>query len=95
MEIPYIYHPFIAGPNQETAQSIASQFKVKVNIPPPSIHKDEVTISGDKDGVALAKEAIMKIYKEKVRGLTRKQIIFFSFERTCEIVEWLIKCAFK
>ena len=38
----------------------------KINIPPPSVQKDEITISGDKDGVAVAKEKILMIYKDKV-----------------------------
>ena len=38
----------------------------KINIPPPSVQKDEITISGEKEGVAMAKEKILMIYKEKV-----------------------------
>jgi hypothetical protein len=38
----------------------------KINIPPPSVHKDEITISGEKEGVAIAKEKILSIYKDKV-----------------------------
>ena len=38
----------------------------KINIPPPSVQKDEITISGEKEGVAIAKDKILQIYKEKV-----------------------------
>ena len=38
----------------------------KINIPPLSVQKDEITISGDKEAVAVAKEKILMIYKEKV-----------------------------
>ena len=41
----------------------------KINIPPPSVQKDEITISGEKEGVAIAKEKILRIYKEKVSQL--------------------------
>jgi hypothetical protein len=37
-----------------------------IYIPPPSVEKDEITISGDKEGVAIAKNKILRIYKEKV-----------------------------
>jgi polyribonucleotide nucleotidyltransferase len=66
LEIPRIYHPFIQGPNQETIQSITMETNTKINIPPPSVQKDEVTISGEKEGVAIAKDKILQIYKEKV-----------------------------
>lgn len=75
LEIPRIFHPFIAGPYQETSQKIAEETRVKINIPPPSVHKDEITISGNKDGVAVAKNEILRIYKEKVK-LAKNQ--FFS-----------------
>ena len=83
LEIPRIYHSFIAGPNQETSQKIASEYKVKINIPPPSVNKDEVTISGDKEGVAMAKEEIMKIYKEKVKNNNYPVLLFFSSSLFC------------
>lgn len=67
LEIPRIYHPFIQGPNQETIQNIMMETGTKINIPPPSVQKDEITISGDKDGVNQAKDKIIRIYKEKVR----------------------------
>ncbi|XP_028393842.1 vigilin-like [Dendronephthya gigantea] len=70
LEIPRIYHPFIQGPNQETVQNIMMETGTKINIPPPSVQKDEVTISGDKDGVNLAKDKIIRIYKEKERCVT-------------------------
>jgi hypothetical protein len=38
----------------------------KFNIPPSLVQKDEITISGDKEGVAVAKDKILGIYKEKV-----------------------------
>lgn len=61
-----MYHPFIQGPSQETIQQIIMETNTKINIPPPSVQKDEITISGEKEGVAKAKETIWRIYKEKV-----------------------------
>lgn len=33
------------------------------------LNKDEIVVSGDKDGVMRAKDTIMKIYQEKVGSL--------------------------
>ena len=36
-----------------------------INVPPPSVMKDELTVAGDKDGVKKAVEEINRIYNEK------------------------------
>lgn len=75
LEIPRIFHPFIQGANQETVKKIAADTATKINIPPTSVQKDEITISGDKEGVALAKEKILKIYKEKVERCLQSNLM--------------------
>lgn len=50
------------------------QTGARINIPPPSAQKDEITIAGEKDGVATAKETIMAIYEEKKRKTTTVSI---------------------
>ena len=37
----------------------------RINVPPPSVMKDELTVAGDKDGVKKAVEEINRIYNEK------------------------------
>lgn len=37
-----------------------------INIPPPSMQKDEMTVAGEKEGVAAAVKMITSIYEEKV-----------------------------
>lgn len=37
----------------------------RINIPPPSVMKDELTVAGDKDGVKQAVTEINRIYHEK------------------------------
>ena len=64
-------------------RDVTEEYKVKINIPPPSVNKDEVTISGDKEGVAMAKEEIMKIYKEKVKNNNYPVLLFFSSSLFC------------
>jgi len=39
---------------------------VRVHIPPPSVQKDEIVVTGEKDGVAAAVTKIKAIYNKKV-----------------------------
>jgi len=44
---------------------------VKIVVPPHSLDRDEIVVSGEKDGVLEAKRIIMAVFEEKVRlGLT-------------------------
>ena len=43
------------------------QTGAKINIPPPSLNKPEVVVSGEKEGVRYCVQQIMRIYKEKVK----------------------------
>ncbi len=49
-------------------KSISDNTGARVNIPPFSLNKDEITIAGEKDGVAKAKTQIVKLYHELVSG---------------------------
>ena len=71
LKIEHVYHPFIAGAN---ASKITEQTGARINIPPPSAQKDEITIAGEKEGVAKAKETVMAIYDEKKRKTTTVSI---------------------
>ena len=66
LDIPKVYHPFIFGPFNETVNQIKNETGARINIPPPSVNKNELTIAGEKEAVALAKDKIMKIYEERV-----------------------------
>ncbi|XP_054285585.1 LOW QUALITY PROTEIN: vigilin [Macrosteles quadrilineatus] len=63
-DVPKCYHPFLFGPFQETLNQMRAETGASINIPPPSVDKTELSISGEKDGVAAAKDKIMKIYKD-------------------------------
>ena len=65
VSIPKIYHPFISGPFGETQFKLSSETGAKINIPPPSVNKEEIFITGDRDAVLAAKEKILKIYEER------------------------------
>ena len=66
LPIPKIYHPFISGPNNAIAKKIMEQTGARINIPPPSVNKDELTVAGEKEGVTTATKMITDIYEEKV-----------------------------
>lgn len=66
LQIPHIYHPFICGPNNSLVDKLREETGAKIHIPPSVLNKDEIVVSGDKDGVMRAKDTIMKIYQEKV-----------------------------
>jgi len=65
LEVPKIYHPFIQGAgNENTVKMLAENPGVRINIPPLSVQKDELSIAGEKEGVMAVKDKIMKIWKE-------------------------------
>lgn len=47
-------------------KALIEETGAKIHIPPPSVMKDEIVVSGEVDGVMKCKAAIMKIYEEKV-----------------------------
>ncbi|XP_038642660.1 vigilin-like [Scyliorhinus canicula] len=65
-----VFHPFIAGAYNKVAQEIMQETGARINIPPPSINKDEIFIIGEKEPVAQAATLIRKIYEEKKRKTT-------------------------
>jgi len=67
LEIPKIYHPFITGAHNEKIRAFTDGTGVKINIPPLSVQKDEISIAGEKDGVIKAKQAILAIFEEMKR----------------------------
>lgn len=68
LNIPKIYHPFICGPDNEKAKEIANLTGARINIPPLSVEKDELTVAGEKDAVHKAVKIIMDIYKDKEKN---------------------------
>ncbi len=60
-------HPFINGPGGETSRRLlADKPNVRINIPPLSVHKDEISVAGEKDGVMAVIQQITKMQKEMV-----------------------------
>lgn len=66
INVPKIYHPFITGANNDKVNQLMIETNTRINVPPPHVEKDEITIAGDKDGVESAKNRILDIYDEMV-----------------------------
>jgi hypothetical protein len=64
-----MYHPFICGAHNEKVTALMSETGVRINIPPLSVQKDDITIAGEKEGVMTAKERILSIHQEMVSSL--------------------------
>jgi hypothetical protein len=66
ISVPKMYHPFICGAHNEKVTALMNETGVRINIPPLSVQKDEITITGEKEGVMTAKERILNIHQEMV-----------------------------
>lgn len=66
MNIEKAYHPFITGPYNKLVGEVMQETGARINVPPPSVNKTEIVITGEKEQVALAMVKIKKIYEEKV-----------------------------
>lgn len=66
-----IYHPFINGPNGDYVKQMLMDYPdVRINIPPLSVMKDEISVAGEKNGVMSVVEKIKEISKVLVRSLS-------------------------
>lgn len=63
LNIPKHFHPFIVGPFNEKLNNLIAETGARINVPPPSVMKDEIFIAGEKEGVMAAKTKIEEIYK--------------------------------
>lgn len=66
LPIPKEYHPFICGPYNRTLKELQERTSTRINIPPLSVMKNELTIAGEKNGVQIAEQEISGIYEQKV-----------------------------
>lgn len=58
------------GANNAVVKSISEATGARINIPPLSLNKDEITIAGEKECVAKAVSQIWKLHSELVRSWT-------------------------
>uniref|UniRef100_A0A673JGS0 Vigilin n=1 Tax=Sinocyclocheilus rhinocerous TaxID=307959 RepID=A0A673JGS0_9TELE len=70
MNIEKVYHPFITGAYSKLVGELMQETGARINVPPPSVNKTEIVITGEKEQVALAMVKIKKIYEEKKKNAT-------------------------
>ncbi|KAL0970265.1 hypothetical protein UPYG_G00239660 [Umbra pygmaea] len=70
LSLEKVFHPFISGAHNRLVQELSQETGARISIPPPSLHKDDIVITGEKEAVALAVGRIRAIYEEKKRRTT-------------------------
>uniref|UniRef100_A0A672GJ61 Vigilin n=1 Tax=Salarias fasciatus TaxID=181472 RepID=A0A672GJ61_SALFA len=70
LSLEKVFHPFIAGAHNRLVQELSQETGARISIPPPSLPKDEIVITGEKEAVALALNRIRAIYDDKKRKTT-------------------------
>ncbi|XP_012680775.1 high density lipoprotein binding protein a [Clupea harengus] len=70
VNIDKVYHPFITGSYNKMVGDMMQETGARINVPPPSVNKTEIVITGEKEQVALAVVMIKKIYEEKKKSTT-------------------------
>lgn len=77
VNIEKAYHPFITGAYNKMVGEMMQETGARINVPPPSVNKTEIVITGEKEQVALAMAMIKKIFEEKVCQWT----LFICYKR--------------
>nr|XP_057928787.1 high density lipoprotein binding protein a isoform X1 [Doryrhamphus excisus]XP_057928788.1 high density lipoprotein binding protein a isoform X1 [Doryrhamphus excisus]XP_057928789.1 high density lipoprotein binding protein a isoform X1 [Doryrhamphus excisus] len=70
VNIDKVYHPFITGAYNKIVGEMMQETGARINIPPPSVNKTEIVITGEKEQVALAMAMIKKVYEDKKKNAT-------------------------
>ncbi|KAJ8022002.1 Vigilin [Holothuria leucospilota] len=70
LPIPHVYHPFICGPYNNRTKELSAATGAQIHVPPLSAQKDEIVVSGEKEGVHEACHRIMQIYEDKKKKTT-------------------------
>lgn len=66
--VPKMYHPFILGPNSQAVQELAERTGARIAVPPFTSVKEEIVVSGEKEGVYMAEQEILRILESKKRS---------------------------
>uniref|UniRef100_A0A3B4VK32 Vigilin n=1 Tax=Seriola dumerili TaxID=41447 RepID=A0A3B4VK32_SERDU len=70
VNIDKVYHPFITGAYNKLVGEMMQETGARINVPPPSVNKTEIVITGEKEQVALAVTMIKKVYEDKKKNAT-------------------------
>uniref|UniRef100_A0A671VI33 Vigilin n=1 Tax=Sparus aurata TaxID=8175 RepID=A0A671VI33_SPAAU len=70
VNIDKVFHPFITGAYNKLVGEMMQETGARINVPPPSVNKTEIVITGEKEQVALAVAMIKKVSEEKKKNAT-------------------------
>ncbi|XP_035508607.1 high density lipoprotein binding protein a isoform X1 [Morone saxatilis] len=70
VNIDKVYHPFITGAYNRVVGEMMQETGARINVPPPSVNKTEIVITGEKEQVALAVAMIKKVSEDKKKNAT-------------------------
>uniref|UniRef100_A0A224ZBN2 Vigilin n=1 Tax=Rhipicephalus zambeziensis TaxID=60191 RepID=A0A224ZBN2_9ACAR len=62
LKIPRMFHPFIAGPYNNSVKALEQETGTRIRL---DREEDKVTITGDKENVARAKDSLMATYEDR------------------------------
>lgn len=74
LSIPKHFHPFISGPGGETSRKLVGEGAVRINIPPLSVMKDEIAVSGETEAVAAVVAKIRSMHKDMERKFSEVSV---------------------
>ena len=67
LEIEKMYHPFISGPNGSNQRELIGDLpNVRINIPPLSVMKNELSVAGEKEAVLAVVAKIKRMHEDMV-----------------------------
>lgn len=69
--VPKTFHPFVCGGNNATIAALMAEYGVRINVPPISVMKDEITITGEKEAITKVRDIIAKTSKDMVSVIPR------------------------
>lgn len=90
LSLEKVFHPFIAGAHNRLVQELSQETGARISIPPPSLPKDEIVITGEKEAVALALSRIRAIYDDKVRSAGSLSLPCFSTNKKKKLFVWFV-----
>jgi len=96
--IPKMYHPFVTGGANANQARLMAEHGVRINVPPPSSDKTEISIVGEKEAVVRVRDILAKIHKDMDRRcqtvnveVPKLQHKYIIGPRGCNIAEILEK----
>ena len=79
LEIEKMYHPFITGPNgSNTRELIGELANVRINVPPLSVMKNELSVAGEKEAVLAVVAKIKKMHEDMVSIDWHLELLIYS-----------------